>query len=700
MEYFPEEDWRKMVFINCTLFIHCNYSLVTGYLDKYIYVWIMKDSLQDPMKYKLSKQFYCFLFFFAFFFLGNFNSLAQNPRIDSSLFKEGLLELKFKDAWRYQPGDNPRWADPDFDDSYWYNIPPSDLKTYQMPDSLWSGYGWWRITFTGDPNTIEAIERLYFYSWGAAEIYLDGALVASYGNFSIYSQLEKNHTPNYEADRPIKITPKAVHTIAVRFSNHQAKRNFKVFRYFSENLGFEIGFSSAVRANYSDFRYANSFATLSVIVVVLSILLLLHILLYFKFRKEEPYLVITLITFFFLCAAVCAHILLFVDLNSFTNPIFSSILNSTAFGLGYGLLPYSLSSLFRIQKFYWTKHLIWLALLRTANYFIPVFNFILFDATIILAVIILMVIIMRIAINEKNKGAIYVTIGAIGTSVFLLVNRMINADLITLSTFLYYVDLILLYISYPLGIYIYITNQYGRLFLAMEQEVEERTQQLNAMISDLTKTQQELSLKNNQNVLLLKEIHHRVKNNLEVVSGLLALQSAKMDDPTMQEVMLASQNRVQSMGILHQKLYQSEQLAFIEMKNYFENLCINILDSYNESDRIKVFIEMPELEFDVDTAVPLGLIVNELLTNSLKYAFPKGEKGNIELSLKHVNEDNFQLKISDNGVGKAVDAKAKGTGFGTQLVDLLTRQIDGKLIQDVSNGTMILINFKRQVAGI
>jgi two-component sensor histidine kinase len=108
---------------------------------------------------------------------------------------------------------------------------------------------------------------------------------------------------------------------------------------------------------------------------------------------------------------------------------------------------------------------------------------------------------------------------------------------------------------------------------------------------------------------------------------------------------------------------------------------------------------MKELEMDVDTAMPLGLIVNELLTNALKYAFPKGEKGNIELSLESLNEDDFQLKISDNGVGKALDATVKGTGFGTQLVDLLTRQIDGKLMQDVSNGTMILINFKRQVAG-
>lgn len=659
----------------------------------------MQDIAHSHQKARLIKPFHLCLFLFLFSFLGAFDSLGQLPHLAESQFKEGLLELKFKESWRYQPGDNPEWANPNFDDRNWYNIPPYDLKAYQMPDSLWSGFGWWRITFTADPKTIEAIERLYFFSWGAAEIYLDGKLVASYGNFSPNRQLEQTFTPDYKGDRPLRISQQDTHTLAIRFSNHHSKSNFKTFRHFSENLGFDIGFSSKVRANYSDFRYANSFATLSVIVVVLFILLVLHMLLFFKFRKEEPYLVITLITFFFLCAAICAHILLFADLNGFSNPIFSGIINSTAFGLGFGLLPYSLSSLFRIQKFYWTKHLVWLAIIRTTNYFIPIFNFVLFDATIILSVIVLMVIIMRIAIKEKNKEALHVTFGAIGTSFFLLINRMINADLISISTFLYYIDLILLYISYPLGIYIYITNQYGRLFLAMEQTVEDRTHQLNVMIKDLIKTKNELSQKNSENVVLLKEIHHRVKNNLEVVSGLLALQSAKIDDPNMKDVMLASQNRVQSMGILHQKLYQSEQLAFIEMKNYFENLCINILDSYNESERIKVTIEMNELELDVDTAVPLGLIVNELLTNSLKYAFPKGENGHIELSLKNLQEDNFQLKISDNGIGKKLDSKAKGTGFGTQLVELLTRQIDGKLIMDVSNGTMVLINFKKQLAG-
>lgn len=237
----------------------------------------------------------------------------------------------------------------------------------------------------------------------------------------------------------------------------------------------------------------------------------------------------------------------------------------------------------------------------------------------------------------------------------------------------------------------------GGLFLTYRNN-KKKNFQLQALNGNLETANLQLDKRNAENELLLKEIHHRVKNNLEVVSSLLALQSAKIEDPDVQDAMLASQNRVQSMGILHQKLYQSEHLAFIEMKNYFQNLCENILDSYNETDRINVDIDMKEIELDLDTAVPVGLIVNELLTNSLKYAFPAGKKGEIKLSLESVDKDNLSLKISDNGIGKSLNTKAKGTGFGTQLVDLLTRQIDGKLVQEVNNGTIISINFKRQMA--
>jgi hypothetical protein len=419
----------------------------------------MFDRQQVSVKIIARKYLYLLISFCIFYF-GTSDIFAQkSPHLNASQFKEGLLELDFKNAWRYHPGNNLEWANPNFDDTNWHTINPYNLKVYRMPDSLWTGYGWWRMNFTASPSIIEEIERLYFYSWGAAEIYLDGKLVATYGNFSEESQNEKTYTPDYKGDRPLIISPQEIHTLAVRFSHHQAKKNHQIFRYYAENLGFDIGFSTAVRAEYSDFRYANSFAVLSVIVVVLSILLLLHLLLSIKFRKEQAYRVVTVITFLFLAAATCAHILLFAELDGFSNPIFSSILNSTSFALGFGLLPYSLSTLFRLPKFYWTKHLVWLALLRTANYFINVFNFILFDAVVILVVIILMVIVMRLATKQKNKGAYFITFGAIGTAVFLLVNRMINADLITVSTpYIMWISYCFILVIHWVSIFTLLTN--------------------------------------------------------------------------------------------------------------------------------------------------------------------------------------------------------------------------------------------------
>ena len=204
---------------------------------------------------------------------------------------------------------------------------------------------------------------------------------------------------------------------------------------------------------------------------------------------------------------------------------------------------------------------------------------------------------------------------------------------------------------------------------------------------------QELDAKNQQNELLLKEIHHRVKNNLEMVKSLIALQSAQLSDGASKEAMLASQNRVQSMGIIHQKLYQGTNLGAIEMKDYFVNLGEGILDSFNAEDQVKIECAMDQLELDVDTAVPIGLIVNELLTNALKYAFPEGKMGKIDISLSRENEG-LMLKVQDNGIGKTQGAKPKGTGFGSQLIDLLTRQLDGTFLEKSEAGHAVIFQFK------
>ncbi|MFO7844229.1 MAG: histidine kinase dimerization/phosphoacceptor domain -containing protein [Bacteroidales bacterium] len=203
-----------------------------------------------------------------------------------------------------------------------------------------------------------------------------------------------------------------------------------------------------------------------------------------------------------------------------------------------------------------------------------------------------------------------------------------------------------------------------------------------------------LDKRNAENELLLKEIHHRVKNNLELVKSLISLQSAQLEDSAAKDAMMASQNRVQSMGIIHQKLYQGENLGSIEMKDYFLNLGEGVLDTFNAEDKVKIECAMDSLELDVDTAVPIGLIVNELLTNALKYAFPKNRNGTIQISLSQPNPETLSLTVSDNGVGKTIGLSPQGTGFGSRLIQLLTQQLNGTFQEKNENGTTVKFNFK------
>ena len=202
-----------------------------------------------------------------------------------------------------------------------------------------------------------------------------------------------------------------------------------------------------------------------------------------------------------------------------------------------------------------------------------------------------------------------------------------------------------------------------------------------------------LEKKNNENEFLLKEIHHRVKNNLEIVSSLLALQSAEINDPKVVDAMQKSKHRIHSMSMIHQKLYQEKSLSSIEMKAYFKELANYVVNVFDARNRIEVFFEMNTLELDVDTAIPIGLIVNELVTNSLKYAFPNKQNGIIKIGLKKEGSQLF-LKVSDNGIGKKDEEEYIGTGFGTKLIELLTRQLEGQMNLDIENGTMVSFEFQ------
>ncbi|MFN3997367.1 histidine kinase dimerization/phosphoacceptor domain -containing protein [Algoriphagus sp.] len=202
-----------------------------------------------------------------------------------------------------------------------------------------------------------------------------------------------------------------------------------------------------------------------------------------------------------------------------------------------------------------------------------------------------------------------------------------------------------------------------------------------------------LEKKNVEKEFLLKEIHHRVKNNLETISSLLSLQKSKIQSKEFRKIMEETQNRVQSMGMIHQRLYQGENMKEIEMKGFFENLGNHIIDTFDASERIRFLANMEPIELDVDLAIPIGLIVNELISNSLKYAFPENRFGDIEVQLSEKDNHLF-LIVSDNGIGMTADPPILGTGFGSELIRLLTLQLDGKMTLQAQKGTSIIFEFQ------
>jgi len=234
-----------------------------------------------------------------------------------------------------------------------------------------------------------------------------------------------------------------------------------------------------------------------------------------------------------------------------------------------------------------------------------------------------------------------------------------------------------------------------------EKTRKENNEALRLSNNQLGETNELLAEKNKENELLLKEIHHRVKNNLEIVSSLLELQADRITDETTQGILKDSQNRVQSMGIIHQKLYLAGNLNSVEMLDYFKNLSESILETFNAWDKMDIEIDMKKTDLDVEVAIPIGLIVNELVTNAWKYAFPdtifKHQKGKIKIQLNEIGQELLQLVVSDNGVGKYPAAPIQGTGFGSQLIRLLTQQLNGKMTEQVENGTTFLFDFKLNV---
>ncbi len=192
--------------------------------------------------------------------------------------------------------------------------------------------------------------------------------------------------------------------------------------------------------------------------------------------------------------------------------------------------------------------------------------------------------------------------------------------------------------------------------------------------------------------ILMREIHHRVKNNLQLISSLLTLQGRSIDDKMAIQAINEGKTRVRSMALIHQNLYNKENLTEIGIKDYLEKLSEELFLTYNiDGDRIKLELNVEDIDVDVDILVPLGLIINELITNSLKYAFPDHASGLIKINIFVKNND-LIFQIEDNGIGYD-PTKIRENSFGSTLISALTSQLEGKMYIDAQSGTKIKIVF-------
>lgn len=227
----------------------------------------------------------------------------------------------------------------------------------------------------------------------------------------------------------------------------------------------------------------------------------------------------------------------------------------------------------------------------------------------------------------------------------------------------------------------------------MHGEYHHQPKQVIGVLRDITQRKQaEEKLKANlaEKEVLLKEIHHRVKNNLYVISSLLNIQATYVKDQEVIEFFQDSKNRIQTMAMIHEQLYQSDNLAQIDFKEYLHRLVNNLLSSYNpDPDRIKAIIKVESLHLDLETAIPCGLLINELVTNAFKHAFLPDQAGSLTIQLDQDDQQIIHLIVADNGQGMPSNINIEGANsLGLRLVRILTEQLDGELnFESSSMGT-------------
>jgi len=236
-------------------------------------------------------------------------------------------------------------------------------------------------------------------------------------------------------------------------------------------------------------------------------------------------------------------------------------------------------------------------------------------------------------------------------------------------------------------LFIYLSN--------VENHIIDLNNELSEDLRKLTQAEEKVRESLKEKEVLMKEMHHRVKNNMVMVSSLLSLQSAQVDDKHYRAMFNDSINRINTMASIHEKLYQSEELSKIIFSGYIKDMVNNIYNSYMQSSHIKLVTDIEKITLGIEASIPCGLIVNELITNSMKYAFPEGREGEIRVSLRTTEKGKIELTVSDNGVGIPQGVDFRNTdSLGLTLVNALAGQLQGDIELSREKGTEFTLTFK------
>ena len=456
--------------------------------------------------------------------------VASDSLVSNTLFVGG------NEGWRFHPGDDMQWADPDFDDSEWKLMMPSGLAD-PIPDSLWQGYGWFRYRFAADSTMYNRVWHLYFFTWGAAEVFLDGRPVKSYGRFSTDPAGEVRNSPFLKIQPPIVLEPGDWHVLAVRYSYHRGPRYKKLLGKHSEFFGFGIGLSNDI-PNQQIREFSDSAARVAYISsAMLLVLLLLHGFLFLLFPADRSNFYIAMIAALLLAHSILAFSTYFFEFDRLQYLLLREVPFILLVTVAFSLFPVTLASMFN-QKPERAHKLLFL--------FVPVMPVVpfVFDlegiSLLVFFALVIMYFSVRIlirAVKQNEKGVWFVAAGFLGTLASALATVVYENVLGGTEWQIISLLINLVYVSLPLGMTLFMAYRFYHLYSGLETEVADRTRDLRKSLDNLRAAQSQLVQQEKLASLgqLTAGIAHEIKNPLNFVNNFSDV-SLEMIDEALEEL--------------------------------------------------------------------------------------------------------------------------------------------------------------------